>query len=101
MELLSIPVIIAGFIIHWLVQGFRAFGLTYAYLQRRYPDDSTDDLWSDFIICLRAIPAGWFGLANAVLYLKNKDAWLADKNRPMYGYKFLPRHEYRKHEHST
>ena len=94
MEIVIIVGIVA--VVAWLTLGFMAYGAIFAYLQRHFsPEEASKDLYKDMREGLRFIPQGFFGAVKVVDYLTVRDAWNFDEAGPLYGVKFLPRHEHR------
>ena len=80
----------------WLTFGFVAYGMVFAFFQRRYTyREASKDLYRDMKTGLKFIPQGFIGFAKATSYLMAKDGWNEEEGYPTYGLKFLPRHEYR------
>lgn len=79
----------------WLHLGFLGFGMAYAYMQRHYPNEQVHSVWSDYWSLISAVLWGPLNLFHVYLMLDTKGCWDHRKRAPLYGYKFLPRHERR------
>ena len=91
--LIAISCILLGV---WLFFGILAYGSIFAYMQRHFsPHDARKDLYLDMKMGLKFIPQGFFGLVKVTEYLTEHEAWDFNEAAPLYGLKFLPRHESR------
>lgn len=79
----------------WLHLGFIGFGMAYAYVQRHYPNEQQQSVWGDYWELASTILWGPFNLLHVYLMLQKKGCWDHRNRCPVYGYKFLPRHERR------
>lgn len=79
----------------WFTLGFLAHGMGYAYMQRYYHEEQVEGLWEDFWTTIRGVLMGYFAWSNIIYFLKNNEGWDFEHNRPKYGTKYLPRHEFR------
>lgn len=89
--------IYAGLIlaILWLWSGILAYGIRYAYLQRKWPSLAQRHLYRDMRIAAKGIWRGFLYLGIMVHDMRAMNAWNEETNKPIYGLKFLPRHECR------
>lgn len=79
----------------WLTLGVLAYGMGFAYMQRHYTEDQVVGIWDDFLTTVRGIPMGYFAWSNIKHWLKLNEGWDFEHDRPRYGTKYLPRHEFR------
>ena len=78
--------------------GVCAYGMIFAYFQR-YTGFTEEEAVAELYIDMKqGWTFGWrgvFGLIKAISYLMENGGWDTDQHVPVYGFKFLPRHEYR------
>lgn len=59
--------VVVGGLLVWLICGILAYGLTFAYFQRRWPTLAEEGYWSDFSLALLMGAIGPFGIGMNLL----------------------------------
>lgn len=64
---MMLSMIVAGALLVWLICGIVAYGLTFAFFQKKWPTLAEETYWSDFRLALLVGIIGPFGIAMNVV----------------------------------